>query len=216
MFIAMNVKKEMRMYLLMAASPLMRMYLLMAASPLMRMAWCSASSTALMIGAPGPCGSCSCASSRSSLIQGIGMPCRLSFQGVHPVILSISPMTNLENWARSAGSSSGFLVPVCAGGAPPFAPLPLPGVLDPQCMVAHNLRPLKKTLRYKIVDWPIGQSSGVVGKWCFLLKMLAHLDFLWTEFMLKLIWAFALVSRVIPWSDSCDPWSSDEGPQFHG
>ena len=176
----------------------MRMYLLMAASLLMRIVQCSVSGTALMIGAPGPCWSCSLASSQSNLIQGIGTSHRWMFQGVHPVILSISPVTNLENWAQSAGSSSGFLLGlVSEGGTPPLPPLPLPGVLDPRCVVARNLRPLKRMLQYKIVDWLIDQSSRVVSKWYFLPKMLACLDFLWTEFMLELTQAFVLVSRVI-------------------
>ena len=152
--IAMNAKNE------------MRMYLLMSASPLMRMAQCSASGTTLIIGAPGPCGSCSCASSQSNLIRGIGTFRQLSFQGVRPVMFSISPLMNRENWALTAGSSSGFLmVLVLAGGAPPLPPLPLPGFLVPRCMVACNLHLLKETLRYKIMDWPNGQSSRVVGKW---------------------------------------------------
>ena len=113
----------------------MRMYLLVAASPLMRIARCSASGTALMIGAPGPCGRCSRSSSRSILIRGIGTPLRLAFQGVCPVMFSISPLTNLPNCAQRAGSSSGFLLgPVYAGGAlpAPLPPLPLPGfwILD--------------------------------------------------------------------------------------
>ena len=147
----------------------MRMYLLMAASPLMRMAQCSASGTTLIIGAPGPCGSCSCAFSWSNLIQGIRTSLQSLFQGVHPVIFSISPWMNQANWALIAGSSSGFLmVLVLAGGAPPLPPLPLPGFLIPQRMVVRSLHLLKETLWYKIVDWSIDQSSGVVGKWRFL------------------------------------------------
>ena len=147
----------------------MRMYLLVAASPLMRIAWCSASSIALMIGGPGPCRNCSHVSSRSNLIWGIGTPRWLLFQGVHPVILSISPATNWENWALKTGSSRGFLlVLVWAGCTLPLPPLPPPGVLDPWCMVACNLRPLTGMLQYNIVDWSIDQSSGVVCKWCFL------------------------------------------------
>ena len=145
----------------------MRMYLLVAASPLMRIVQCSASSTTLMIGAPGPCGSCSCASSQSNLIQGIGMPRWLLFQGVPPVILSISPVTNLPNCTWRAGSSSGFLMGlVYAGGTlpPPLPPLPLPGVLDPWHMVADNLHLLIETLWYKIVDWSVDQSCRVVSR----------------------------------------------------
>ena len=161
----------------------MRIYLLMATSPLMRKAWCSASGTALMIGAPGPCQRCSLSSSWSNLIQGIGMPRWLSFQGVHPVILSISPVTNQENWVLMAGSSRGFLLgPVLAVRVPPsLPPLPLPGVLDPQCVVADNLCLLKETLWYNIMDWLLDQSSGVDDKWCYLVQMQLHLSFLWTE-----------------------------------
>ena len=116
----------------------MRMNLLVSARPLMRIARCSASGTALMIGAPGPCGRCSRSSSRSNLIRGIGMPLLSAFQGVCPVMFSISPLTNLPNCARRAGSSRGFLLgPVYAGGTlpAPLPSLPLPGVLYPQCVL---------------------------------------------------------------------------------
>ena len=155
MLIATNVKNE------------MRMYLLMAASPLMRMARCSVSSTALMIGAPGPCGSCSLTSSRSNLSWGIGTPILLLFQDICPVMFSISPLTNLPNCAQRAGSSSGFLLgPVYAGGAAPLPlpPLPLPGFLVPRRMVADNLRLLIEMLLNRILDWSTDQSIGVVSK----------------------------------------------------
>ena len=167
----------------------MRINLLMAASPLIRIAWCSASGTALMIGAPGPCGSCSRASSRSNLSQGMGIPGLLLFQGVRPVMCSISPLTNLPNCARRAGSSSGFLLgPVYAGGTVslPLPPLPLPGVLVPRCMVADNLRLLIEMLLNRIVDWSTDQSFRVVGRLNFLLKMLVHLGLLWIQFFLEL------------------------------
>ena len=142
-----------------------RMYLLMATSPLMRMVWCSVSGTALMIGAPGPCGSCSCASSWSNLIWGIRISRWWLFQAVCPVMFSISPLTNRANWALKAGSLSGFLtVLVSAGGALPLPPLPLPGFLVPQCMVVDSLHLPEETLRYKIVDWLLGQSFGVVRR----------------------------------------------------
>ena len=159
----------------------MRMYLLMATSPLMRMARCSVSSTARMIGAPGPCGSCSRASSRSNLSRGIWTPLQLSFQGVHPVIFPISPLTNLLNCARKAGSSSGFLLgPVYAGGTlpPPLPPLPLPGVLDPRRVVIDDLCLLKEMLLNRVLDWSTDQSGGDVDRLMFLWKMLVHLGFL--------------------------------------
>ena len=133
----------------------MRMYLLVFASPLMSICWCSASGTTLMIGAPGPPGSGSLASSRSILIRGIGMSLRLLFQGVCPVILSISPVIALKSWALNARSPNGFpLGLVSAGGVPPHPhpPLPLPGVLIPWHVVACNLHPLEWTLQYKIVE----------------------------------------------------------------
>ena len=139
------------MFMITNAKNEMRMYLLVAASPLMRMARCSASDTTLIIGIPGPCGSCSLASSWSNLIQGIGTSLRSLFQGVRPVIFSISPRTNWANWALIAGSSSGFLmVLVLAGGAPPLPPLPLPGFLIPQRVVVHSLHLLKEMLGIKL------------------------------------------------------------------
>ena len=156
----------------------MRMYLLVSASSLMRIAWCSASGTALMIGAPGPCGSCSRASSRSNLIRGIGTFPRWLFQGVCPVTLSISPLTNLLNCARRAGSLRGFLLgPVYAGGGlpPPLPPLPLPGVLVPRRVVVDNLRPPEGTRSNKDVDWSVDQSGGGFGRLVILPKKLTRL-----------------------------------------
>ena len=151
----------------------------MAVSLLIRMAWCSASGTALMIGAPGPCGSCSHASSQSTLSQGIWTPGLLLFQGVCPVMFSISPLTNLLNCAWRAGSSSGFLMgPVYTGGPLPLPPLPLPGVLVPRRVVADNLHLLIETLQNRIVDWSTDQSFGVVGTLNFPPQMLVCLDFL--------------------------------------
>ena len=97
------------------------------------------------------------------------------------MMFSISPATNRLNCAQRAGSSSGFLMgPVLAVGAvlPPLPPLPLPGVLVPQCMVADNLRLLIETLLNRIVDWSTDQSFGVVSRLNFLPKMLVRLDFL--------------------------------------
>ena len=143
-----------------------RMYLLVAASPLMRIARCSASGTTLMIGAPGPCESCSLASSQSNLIRGIGTSLQCSFQGVHPAMFSISLVMNLLNCARRAGSSSGFLMgPVYAEGTVPLPlpPLPPPGFLVPQHVAADHLHLLIETLLSRIVDWSTDQSFRVVG-----------------------------------------------------
>ena len=116
----------------------MRMYLLVATSLLMRIAQCSASGTTLMIGAPGPCGSCSLTSSWSNLIQGSGMSRRWLFQGVHPVTFSISPLTNLPNCAQRAGSSSGFLMgPVMNLTFGWFGKVTLAGI-EPATFWLHN------------------------------------------------------------------------------
>ena len=91
------------------------------------------------------------------------------------------PLTNLLNCARRAGSSRGFLLGlVYAGGAlfAPLPPLPLPGVLDPQCVVADNRRLLKEMLLNRIVDWSVDQSFGDVGRLDFLLKTLVRLGLL--------------------------------------
>ena len=104
------------------------------------------------------------ATSGSSLILVIlaaGTLSLLLFQGVCPVILLISPSMALESCALNVGSPNGFPTGlVWAGGIPPHF-LPRSGHLG--SMVAGNLHPWVGTLRYKIVDWPIGQSSGVDG-----------------------------------------------------
>ena len=197
----------------------MRIYLLVAISLLMRMARCSASGTTLMIGAPGPCGSCPHASSQFSWIWGIQTPGQLSFQGVHPVMFSISPLTNLRNCAWRAGSSSGFLMGlVYAGGAlpPPLSPLFIPGVLDPRRMVADNMCLLKETLLNRIVDWSTDQSGRDVGRLEFLLKKLDHLGFLPLQLFLELYQALLRGWEVSPWSDNCDLQLSDEELWFYG
>ena len=108
------------------------------------------------------------ATSGSSLILVIlaaGTLPLLLFQGVHPVILSISPRMVLESCALTTGSPNGFPTGlVWAGGGPPLPLLPLPplpcsGHLG--SVVAGNLHPQVGTLQYKIVDWPIDQSSRV-------------------------------------------------------
>ena len=95
----------------------------------------------------------------------------LAFQGVRPVIRSISPRTRWESCALKAGSISGFpTVLVWAGGAPfPVSPLPgfpclLPPLPHSGClgnMAAGNLRPLAGTLQYINVDFSVDQSFGV-------------------------------------------------------
>ena len=118
---------------------------------------------------------CSCAATTGfNLILVIlagRMPSLLAFQGVRPVIRSISPCMMRESCALKVGSISGFpTVLVWAGGAPLPAPL-LPGV--PLCppplprsgclgsVVAGNLRPPKGTLQYINLDFSVDQSFGV-------------------------------------------------------
>ena len=91
----------------------------------------------------------------------------LLFQGVCPVVLLISPRMILESCALNVGTLSWFLMGlVWAGSAAPLPlhplpPLPCPGHLGN--MVADSLHPRVGTLWYKIVDWLIGQSSGVAN-----------------------------------------------------
>ena len=107
------------------------------------------------------------ATSGSSLIPVIlaaGTLPQLLFQGVHPVILSISLRIALESCALNTGSLNGFPTGlVWAGGGPPLSlplpPLPRSGHL--RSMVAGNLHPQVGTLQCKTVDWLIDQSSGV-------------------------------------------------------
>ena len=93
---------------------------------------------------------------------------RLLFQGVHPVILSISPRMILESCALNAGSLIGFLMGlVWAGMAAPLPLLPLPPLPHPGCLgsvVAGMLHPLKGTLWYINVNLTIGQSFRVDDK----------------------------------------------------
>ena len=91
----------------------------------------------------------------------------LLFQGVLPVILSISPRMILESCALNVGSTIGFPMGLVwarvAAPLPrlPLPPLPHPGHLD--SMVDGMLRPLEGTLRYINVDLTTGQSSRVDG-----------------------------------------------------
>ena len=94
-----------------------------------------------------------------------GMLPLLLFQGVHPVILSISPRMILESCALKAGSPMGFPMGLVWAGVaaplplPPLPPLPRPGHLG--SVVARMLCPLVGTLQYINVDLMIGQSFGV-------------------------------------------------------
>ena len=69
--------------------------------------------------------------------------------------------------------------PVYAGGAvlPPLPPLPLPGVLDPRCVVADSLCLLIEMLLNRGVDWSVDQSGRDVNRLMFLRKTLVHLGF---------------------------------------
>ena len=93
-------------------------------------------------------------------------------------MFSISPLTNLANCARRAGSSREFLLGlVYAGGGlpPPLPPLPLPGFLVPRRVVVDNLHPLEGTCSNKDVDWSIDQSGGGFSMLMILPKMLTRL-----------------------------------------
>ena len=93
------------------------------------------------------------------------------FQGVRPVLRSISPRMIRVSCALKAGSVSGFpTVLVWVGGAPlPVPPLPVFPLLPPPRprsgrlgnVVAGNLRPLIGTLRCTDEDFSVDQSSGV-------------------------------------------------------
>ena len=105
------------------------------------------------------------------VILAAGTSSLLVFQGVRPVLCSISPRMRRVRCALKAGSVSGFpMVLVWVGGAPLPAPLlpPFPLLLPPRprsgCLgnvVAGNLRPLIGTLRCIIEDCVVDQSSGV-------------------------------------------------------
>ena len=93
----------------------------------------------------------------------IGMLPLLLFQGVLPVVLSISPRMILESCALNVGSPSGFLMgQVLAGVATPLPLLPLHSLPRPGCLgnvVAHMLHPLEGTLRYINVELTISDVS---------------------------------------------------------
>ena len=85
-----------------------------------------------------------------------GMLPLLLFQGVRPVILSISPRIVLESCALNAGSPNGFPSGlVWAGGVPPCPLLPLPPLPRSEHLgnvVAGNLRPQAGMLQCTDVD----------------------------------------------------------------
>ena len=151
----------------------LRINVLMSAHPFRRVPLFSALFSALAHGASGTTlltQSCMShvATSRFNLIPVIlaaGMLSLLLFQGVRPLILSISPRMILESCALNAGSPIGFPTGlVWAGGAAPLPLHPLPPLPRPGCLgsvVVDSLHPLVGTLQYKIAGWPIGQSSGV-------------------------------------------------------
>ena len=95
-------------------------------------------------------------SSLTPVILAAGTLFLLLFQGVRPVILSISPSMALESCALNVGSPNWFPMGlVLAGGVPPLPCLPLPplpcsGHLG--SVVAGMLRPLEGTLRCTDVD----------------------------------------------------------------
>ena len=110
-------------------------------------------------------------SSLTLVILAIGTSFLLEFQGVRPVLRSISPRMIQVSCALKAGSVSGFpTVLVWVGGAPlPVPPLPgLPLLPPPRprscCLgnvVVGNLRPLIGMLRCTDEDFSADQSSGV-------------------------------------------------------
>ena len=142
----------------------LRIWVLMFIHPFGRMSLCSAlfsalagGATAMTLSTQGPLPRA--AISGSNLILVILAARTLSwllFQGVRPVILSISPSIALESCALNAGSPNGFPTGlVLAGGVPPHPLLPLPplprsGSLG--SMVAGMLCPLEGMLRCTDVD----------------------------------------------------------------
>ena len=159
----------------------MRISVLMSVCLFRRMCQFSASFSALAGGASGTTlltqGVMSCVTASGfnliPVILAVGTLPRLLFQGVRPVILSISPSMILESCALKAGSPMGFPMGlVWAGVAAPLPLLSLPPLPCPGClgsMVAGMLHPLKGTLQNKVVGLMIGQSSGVDDRLCFFL-----------------------------------------------
>ena len=105
------------------------------------------------------------------VILAVGTSSLLAFQGVRPVLRSISPRMIRVSCALNAGSVSGFPTVLVWVGVPPLPVPPLPGfpLLPPPLphsgrlgnMVAGNLRPLIGTLRCTDEDFSVDQSSGV-------------------------------------------------------
>ena len=110
-------------------------------------------------------------SSLIPVILAVGTLSLLEFQGVLPVLRSISPRMIRVSCALNAGSVSGFpTVLVWVGGAPlpvpPLSGLPLLPPPRPRSgrlgnVVTGNLRPLIGTLRCTDEDFSVDQSSGV-------------------------------------------------------
>ena len=154
-----NIMKKLRINVLMSARPFRRMCQFSASFSALAG---GASVTTLLTQGVVPCVTTS-GSSLILVILAAGTLPLLLFQGVCPVVLLISPRISLESCALYAGSPNGFLTGlVWAGGVPPLPLLPLPPLPCSGClgsMVAGNLCPRVGTLRCKIVDWPIGQSS---------------------------------------------------------
>ena len=190
----------------------LRINVLVSACPSRSAHWFSASFSALAGGASGTTlltqGVMSCVTASGfnliPVILAVGTLPRLLFQGVRPVILSISPSMILESCALNAGSLSGLPMGlVWAGGTaplpllPPLPPLPCSDHLG--SVVVDTLHPLIATPQYKIQSWLIGQSCGVDNMWCFLLWRLLHLNFLLTEFVLSNFPHVVLMTRGVPW-----------------
>ena len=105
------------------------------------------------------------------VILAAGMSSLLAFQGVRPVLRSISPRMRRVSCALNSGSVSGFpMVLVWVGGSllpvPPLPGFPLLPPPRPRSgrlgnVVAGNLRPLIGTLRCTDEDLSVDQSSGV-------------------------------------------------------
>ena len=105
------------------------------------------------------------------VILAVGTSSLLEFQGVRPVLRSISPRMIRVSCALNAGSVRRFPVVLVLVGAAPLPVPPLPGLplrLPPLPrsgrlgnVVADNLRPLIGTLRCTDEDFFVDQSSGV-------------------------------------------------------
>ena len=126
------------------------------------------------------------------MILAVGTLSLLAFQGVRPVIRSISPRMRRVSCALKVGFVSGFPTVLVWVGAVPLPVPPLLGLppllpLLPRSgrlgnMVAGNLHPIIGTLRYTDEDFSADQSSGVDDRLVNLHQMLVRQDFLLTEY----------------------------------